>query len=218
MHIVHIRSHIIHFILYYFAYFAYWFYLHIKHIMHIKLHIACIFFYIFCCIFSILAGMHILHILTYIAYYLHIYLHIIVHILHTDFIYILCILCILNCILHAYFYTYSVAYLAYWQECIFYIFWHMLHIIFIFNCIFTRPALFIAAIAWSPIPGPRCSRTTTYNHHHCSVFIAESTRKVSRFSSHGKLATVSPTGTRGRWPNMEDNGITYKTCTCSRRS
>ena len=103
--------------------------------MHIKLHIACIIFYIFCCIFSILAGMHILHISTYVAYYLHICLHIIVHILHTDFIYILCILCISSCILFAYFFTYSVAYLAYWQECIFYIFRHMLHIIFIFICI-----------------------------------------------------------------------------------
>ncbi len=26
---------------------------------------------------------------------------------------------------------------------------------------FSRPALFIAAISWSPIPGPSCSRTTT---------------------------------------------------------
>jgi hypothetical protein len=32
---------------------------------------------------------------------------------------------------------------------------------------FTRPALFVAAIALSPIPGPSCSRTTIYNHHHC---------------------------------------------------
>ena len=33
---------------------------------------------------------------------------------------------------------------------------------------FSRSALFIAAIAWSPIPGPSCSRTTIYNHHHRS--------------------------------------------------
>ena len=31
------------------------------------------------------------------------------------------------------------------------------------------PLLFIATIAWSPIPGPSCLRTTTYNHHHCSL-------------------------------------------------
>ena len=33
-----------------------------------------------------------------------------------------------------------------------------------------RPLLFIATIAWSPIPGPSCLRTTTYNHHHHSLF------------------------------------------------
>ncbi len=31
---------------------------------------------------------------------------------------------------------------------------------------FTGVSLFIATTAWSPIPGPSCSRTTTYNHHH----------------------------------------------------
>ena len=30
-------------------------------------------------------------------------------------------------------------------------------------------SMFIATIAWSPIPGPSCLRTTTYNHHHCSL-------------------------------------------------
>ena len=32
-----------------------------------------------------------------------------------------------------------------------------------------RPSLFIATIAWSPIPGPSCLQTTTYIHHHCSL-------------------------------------------------
>ncbi len=41
-------------------------------------------------------------------------------------------------------------------------------------CIFTmrkscsRHSLFISTIAWSPIPGPSCSCTTTYNHCSCS--------------------------------------------------
>ena len=30
---------------------------------------------------------------------------------------------------------------------------------------FSGFSLFIATTAWSPIPGPSCSRTTTYNHH-----------------------------------------------------
>ncbi len=52
---------------------------------------------------------------------------------------------------------------------------HIVHIVHSTLCIlcifwmkksFTGVSLFIATTAWSPIPGPSCSRTTTYNHHH----------------------------------------------------
>ncbi len=36
---------------------------------------------------------------------------------------------------------------------------------------------FIATTAWSPIPGPSCSRTTTYNHHHCSLIYRRKLRE-----------------------------------------
>ena len=42
-------------------------------------------------------------------------------------------------------------------------------ILYLFVMEKARPSLFIATIAWSPIPGPSCLRTTTYNHHHCSL-------------------------------------------------
>jgi hypothetical protein len=45
---------------------------------------------------------------------------------------------------------------------IFCIFWVQVS----FQCL----SLFILIIAWSPIQGPSCSRTTTYIHRHCSDF------------------------------------------------
>ena len=42
-------------------------------------------------------------------------------------------------------------------------------ILFSFTMEKAQPSLFIATIALSPIPGPSCLQTTTYNHHHCSL-------------------------------------------------
>ena len=38
-------------------------------------------------------------------------------------------------------------------------------------------SMFLATIAWSPIPGPSCLRTTTYNHHHCSLICRRKLRE-----------------------------------------
>ena len=160
------------------------------HILHIVLHIAAYFIAYF---FAYCIKLHILQIVHIKLHIIHIILHIILHILHIDFIYILCILCISNCIFVAYFFAYSVAYLAYWQECIFYIFWHMLHITF------------------------------TYHHLQPSRPFSDLSQKAPGKSADSRrmakgIVPVAPTGTRGRRPSMEDTGITYKTCACSRRS
>jgi len=47
---------------------------------------------------------------------------------------------------------------------------------------FSGFSLFIATTAWSPIPGPSCSRTTTYNHHRRLLIY----RRKLRESLHGK--------------------------------
>ena len=63
-------------------------------------------------------------------------------------------------------------------------------------------------------------------------FLAECTRKVSRFSLHGKgycpgradwnegkgYCPGRADWNQGRRPNMEDTGMTYKTCACSLHS
>ena len=66
-------------------------------------------------------------------------------------------------------YTYS-AYYAYKQHILFIIIKHILHILHI-QCenTCTRLSQFIDTIAWLPVPGPSYLRTTTYNHHHCSL-------------------------------------------------
>ncbi len=204
--------------------------------------------------------MHILHIewqaycayfAYYFAYFMHIILHILMHILHIS----------------------VDAYCAYCTYCTL----HIVHIVHFLDEKSLSVSLFIATTAWSPISGPSCSRTTTYNHHHClliylrklresqpcldawrrsplftgpssSVPPSPTTRMVTSRTTPGPRSSrvsprsrgpcpdtgptrparigpalcrrlpVAPTGTRGRRPSMEDTGITYKTCACSRRS
>ena len=63
---------------------------------------------------------------------------------------------------------------------------HILHIVPCILCIlcifwmeksFAGFSLFIATTAWSPIPGPSFSRTTTYNHHHSLLIYRKKIRE-----------------------------------------
>ena len=126
---------------------------------------------------------------------MHIILHISLHILHISQMHIVHILHIVHCIL-----------------CILCIFWmkKVFHRVFIVYCYYCL------------VPHPR-AQLFTYHHLQPSPLFADLSQKapgksaVSRRMAKG-IVPVAPTGTRGRRPSMEETGITYKTCACSRRS
>ena len=163
---------------------------------------------------------------AYIAYCLHIVLHIILHTFAYTIAGILCIFCILFCIFYAYYFAYFYAYSAYFCRCILCIF----YILYTAYCayyaysgwkkVFHR--VFIVYCYYCLVPHPR-AQLFTYHHLQPSPLFADLSQKapgksaVSRRMTKG-IVPVAPTGTRGRSPSMEDTGITYKTCACSRRS
>ncbi len=72
-------------------------------------------------------------------------------------------------------------------------------------------------IAWSPMTGPSCSHTTTDIRHGRPVSYHNLCPADSPRIWKG-IVPVSPTGTSGSCPSMEDTGTTYKTGADSRRS
>ncbi len=126
---------------------------------------------------------------------MHIILHILMHILHIS----------------------VDAYCAYSTYCTL----HIVHIVHILDeKVFHR--VFIVYCHYCLVPHPR-AQLFTYHHLQPSPPFADLSQKapgksaVSRRMAKG-IVPVAPTGTRGRRPSMEDTGITYKTCACSRRS
>ena len=65
-------------------------------------------------------------------------------------------------------------------------------------------------------PGVHVPPPTTITAVHYLLQKAPEKSADSRRMAKG-IVPVAPTGTRGRRPSMEDTGITYKTCACSRR-
>ena len=135
--------------------------------------------------------------------------HIILHIAFILFCILFCILCIFSSM-------------------------HIVHIqhigicIFCILCIFIMKKVliqvFIVYCHYCLVPHPR-AQLFTYHHLQPSPPFADLSQKAPGKSAdsrrmakgHG-IVPVAPTGTRGRRPSMEDTGITYKTCACSRRS
>ncbi len=85
--------------------------------------------------------------------------------------------------------------------------------------------LFISTIAWSPIQAPSYSHTITNIHRYCSWFYELLSQKAPGKSWSADsprmskcIVLVSPSGTRGSRPSLEQTGMTYNTCACSRRS
>ena len=137
-----------------------------------------------------------------------------------------CIFCCIFSILAGMHILHILTYVAYYLHIYLHIIVYILHIhdkyayanrLWWLEVSFTRPALFIPAIAWSPIPG------LTYHHLQPSPLFSDLSQKAPSKSANSRrmakcIVPVAPTGTRGRRPSMEDTGITYKTCACSRRS
>ena len=126
---------------------------------------------------------------------MHIILHILMHILHIS----------------------VDAYCAYCTYCTL----HIVHIVHILD----EKSLsqgFIVYCHYCLVPHLR-AQLFTYHHLQPSPLFADLSQKapgksaVSRRMAKG-IVPAAPTGTRGRRPSMEDTGITYKTCACSRRS
>ncbi len=119
-------------------------------------------------------------------------------------IYILCILCI------------SATYSAYCNQAYFAYFTYSA-----LKYLLQSPA-FHSLLTLSLGSHPR-AQLFTYKHLQPSPLFADPSHDAlgksvdSRRMAKG-IVLVAPTGTRGRRPRMEDTGITYKTCACSRRS
>ena len=190
------------------------------------MHIGCILFCILFCIFHILSILHILHILCIycilsaycFAYYSAYFAYRIAS--------IFCIFCIFFCIFNAYYIAYSYAYSAYFCRCILCIF-YILCTAYCAYCAYSGwkkafTGVSIVHCHYCFVPHPR-AQLFTYHHLQPSPPFADLSQKapgksaVSRRMAKG-IVPVAPTGTRGRRPSMEDTGITYKTCACSRRS
>ena len=117
-------------------------------------------------------------------------------------IYILYILCILA----TYSAYYNLAYFAYFT----YSAWKYLH------------QRFTVYWHYRLVLHPR-AQLFTYHHLHPSPLFADLSHDAPGKSADSRrmakgIVPVAPTGTRGRRLRMEDTGITYKTCACSRRS
>ena len=191
----------------YYTYYAYemtyWLHIVLHIILHIvTMHILHITSYI-CAYYLHIVLHNILHILrifkyayyTYYTYWLHIYMHIVQNIGTLHIIHISNIFCILQSSIFCIFYIFSVKILA--PE------FHSL-LTLLLGSPSQGPAIYV--------PPPTSITTVRWSVAWCSG-------KVCWFSSHGKcIVPVAPTGTTGRRPRMEDTGITYKTCACSRRS
>ena len=107
-----------------------------------------------------------------------------------------------------------------------YIIFILIDSIFCILCIFTmRNVLlqaFIVYCHYCLVPHPR-AQLLTYHHLQPSPLPADLSQLAPGKSADSRrmvkgIVPVAPTGTRGRRPSMEDTGITYKTCDCSRRS
>ena len=107
---------------------------------------------------------------------------------------------------YAYYSAYNLAYFAYFT----YSAWKHLH------------QHFTVYWHYCMVPHPR-AQLFTYHHLHPSPLFADLSHDAPGKSADSRrmakgIVPVAPTGTRGRRPRMEDTGITYKTCACSRRS
>ena len=106
---------------------------------------------------------------------------------------------------------------------------HIQHIaicIFCILCIFIMKKVllqvFIVYCHYCLVPHPR-AQLFTYHHLQPSPPFADLSQKAPGKSADSRrmakgIVPVAPTGTRGRRPSMEDTGITYKTCACSRHT
>ncbi len=125
---------------------------------------------------------------------MHIILHIIFHILHI--------------ILDAYY-----AYCAYYT----------MHIVLIIHILDEKRCSQDFHSLLPLLLGPPTQGPATYHHLQPSPLLADLKQKAPGKSAASRrmakgIFPVAPTGTSGRRPSMEDTGITYKTCACSRRS
>ena len=118
---------------------------------------------------------------------------------------------------YAYYFTYLLTYFAYWNDnilCIFCIFidiffsnlhimhimhtvyfGHILHALHILSTSLIAVSFVVySVIAWSPIQGPSCSRTTTYIHCHCSDFCHKKLQEslMILFACHRVLSLSHP--------------------------
>jgi len=101
---------------------------------------------------------------------MHIFWHIMHNVLHIYW-HILHIGMITYCAYSAYLLTYSLVICILCILCIQFYFGHILHILHILSTSLIAVSFVVySVIAWSPIQGPSCSRTTTYIHCHCSDF------------------------------------------------
>ncbi len=193
----YLSTHWTFFSTYYLTYCAYWNQWHIMHTVHKTI---TYYFAYFVAYFAYYHSVHIWHIAGWhiLNIVLHIILHINVHIMHIVYTTYCTYLTYLSTycqrmLVHT---AWSCTYLAYFA--------YLIMKIICFLCL----SPFISTLNWSPIQGPSCSNTTTYIHCHCSCSLQKSQGKSadSPLMSKG-IFPVSPTGTRGRRPSMEETGM-----------